>query len=221
MSSCAPTEVLAQLLDGTLPDVRAADLRAHLLGCSECQALLDRLSGSATLLSWAPACRPPRRPAPDEPELAALLEKLRGNPPTGPHLGAGAPAPADTSLSFLKPPVQEGDLGALGPYRVLAELGRGGMGIVLLAYDPLLSRTVALKVLPPGRADDEARARFLREGRAAAGIDHDNVVPVYAVANPPDGPSYLVMQYVEGPTLRQRIQAEGRLDAREAARICL
>jgi hypothetical protein len=220
MTPCAPAEVLAQLLGDTLPDERATDLRAHLVGCPECQALLDRLSGSATLLSWAPACRPPRRPAPDEPELAPLLEKLRGNPPAGPHLG-GTPAPADTSLSFLRPPVQEGDLGALGPYRVLAELGRGGMGIVLLAYDPGLWRTVALKVLPPGRADDEARTRFLREGRAAAGIVHDNVVPVYAVANPPDGPSYLVMQYVEGPTLRQRIQEEGRLDAREAARICL
>src|SRR6516162_4865423 len=98
MSSCAPTEALAQLLGGTLPDERTADLRAHLAGCPECQARLDHLTGSATLLSWASACRPLRRPAPDEPELAPLLEKLRGNPPTGTYLGGGAPAPADTSL---------------------------------------------------------------------------------------------------------------------------
>src|SRR5260370_26275288 len=95
------------------------------------------------------------------------------------------------------------------------------MGIVRRAYDPELRRTVALKVLPPERADGRARARFVREARAAANIADDHVVPVYAVDNPPDRPPYLVMQYVEGVTLRQRLKAEGRLDPREAARICL
>jgi WD40 repeat protein len=93
------------------------------------------------------------------------------------------------------------------------------MGIVLRAYDDELRRTVALKVLPPERADARARARFVREAQAAAAIDHDHVVPVYAVASPPDGPPYFAMQYVEGPTLRQRIQAAGRLDPAEAARV--
>jgi WD40 repeat protein len=60
----------------------------------------------------------------------------------------------------------------------------------------------------------------VREARAAAGVAHDNVVPVYAVGGPSDGPPYLVMQYVEGPTLRERIKAEGRLDPHEAARVC-
>jgi WD40 repeat protein len=127
--------------------------------------------------------------------------------------------PVATSLTFLGPPAHEGDLGTIGPYRILAELGRGGMGIVLLGYDSALRRTVALKVLPPDRAEARAQARFVREAQAAAGIEHDYVVPVYSVANPPDGPPYLVMQYVEGPTLRQRIKAEGRLQPREAARI--
>jgi WD40 repeat protein len=157
----------------------------------------------------------------EEPELTKLLEKLRAAPPAEAYLGSKTSQPANSSLSFLSPPPQEGDLGTLGPYRVLAELGRGGMGIVLLAYDQELGRTVALKVLPPDRADDKARARFVREARAVAGLDHDNIVPVFAVANPPDGPPYLVMPHIEGQTLAERIKAEGRLDPGAAARICL
>jgi tetratricopeptide (TPR) repeat protein len=93
------------------------------------------------------------------------------------------------------------------------------MGIVLLAYDEKMQRPVALKVLRPDRLDKRARERFVRETQAAARIEHDHVVPVYSVADPADGPPYLVMQYVEGPTLRERIQVEKRLDPKEAARI--
>jgi eukaryotic-like serine/threonine-protein kinase len=221
MNFCVATEVLWQLLGGALTDEQTTGIRSHLAGCPACRALLDQLSDNSALLRWAPSCRSLRWPLPDEPDLAPLLQKLRANPPTQPYPASGTPELADTSLSFLKAPAQEGDLGMLGPYRVLAELGRGGMGIVLLAYDQELRRTVALKVLPPDCADDKARARFLREGRAAAGINHDNVVPVYAVASPPDGPSYLVMQYMEGPTLRERIETEGQLDSSEVARIGL
>jgi WD40 repeat protein len=154
-----------------------------------------------------------------EPALARLLDKLHATPTAAASASADTAEVLDTSLRFLGPPVLPGDLGSLGPYRVLAEVGRGGMGIVLRAYDPELRRTVALKVLPPDRADANARARFAREAQAAAGIEHDHVVPVYAVANSSDGPPYLVMQYVEGPTLRERIKAEGRLDPHEAARV--
>jgi WD40 repeat protein len=94
------------------------------------------------------------------------------------------------------------------------------MGIVLKAHDPELDRAVILKVLRPDRIDDDGRERFVREGRAAAALEHDHVVPVYAVLNPTDAPPYLVMPYVPGPTLRERIQAEGRLNPAEAARIC-
>jgi WD40 repeat protein len=223
MDSCPSPEFLSQLLDGALSDEQMTIIREHLAGCPQCQALLDYLSEDPGLPPWAAACRClPPQPA-DEPELAQLLEKLAATPPSGPCLSGDTAdfGPVDGPLSFLAPPQQEGDLGRLGPYRVLAELGRGGMGIVLLAYDPELQRAVALKVLPPDRADDKARARFVREARAAAGITHDNVVPVYAVATLPDGPPYLVMQYVYGPTLRERIKAEGRLDPREAATVCV
>lgn len=112
-------------------------------------------------------------------------------------------------------------MGTLGSYHVLRQLGRGGMGIVLLADDPQLQRAVALKVLRPDRADEMTRTRFVREAQAAAGIAHERVVSVYAVANPLDGPPFLVMHYVNGPTLGERIRAAVRLAPREAAQICL
>jgi tetratricopeptide (TPR) repeat protein len=217
MMHCPGTETLEQLLDGALPEEQVSGVRDHLAGCSRCQALVDQLSDDPEMrrrisASWTEA-------APDEPALTRVLHQLRAIPPyETPHADTTS-EPVPPSLGFLGPPAQEGDLGTLGPYRILAELGRGGMGIVLLGYDSTLRRTVALKVLPPERAEARARARFVREAQAAAGIEHDYVVPVHAVANPADGPPYLVMQYVEGPTLRQRIKAEGRLDPRQAARI--
>jgi eukaryotic-like serine/threonine-protein kinase len=221
MSTCANAETLERLLRGTLPEEQAGRLGEHVVGCAPCQALLERLSERPVLGRWASAYCSLRSPALDESELASLLAKLSAAPSADTRPSGDPAEPADTALHFLAPPEREGDLGKLGPYRVLAELGRGGMGIVLRAYDEELRRTVALKVLPPERADARARARFVREAQAAAGLSHDNVVPVHAVANPPDGPPYFVMQYVEGPTLRQRIQAADRLDQTEAARVAV
>src|SRR5262249_25148378 len=68
----------------------------------------------------------------------------------------------------------------LGSYRVVREIGRGGMGVVLEAYDEQLRRRVAVKVMAPHLLKrPDAKARFLREARAAAAIDHENVVPIY------------------------------------------
>jgi tetratricopeptide (TPR) repeat protein len=226
MNSCPSAEALEQLLDGTLPNDERIGIGAHLAGCGPCQVVLDRLIEKPEWKRWAADCWPQRSDAGGlpsrlglEPALAGLLEKLRATPPPAALGSADTPDGPELSLGFLGPPQDPGDLGTLGPYRVQAELGRGGMGIVLRAYDPELQRTVALKVVPPDRADARARARFVREAQAAARLTDDHVVPVYAVDNPPNGPPYLVMQYVEGVTLRERIKAEGRLDPREAARI--
>jgi hypothetical protein len=133
MHACAAPDVLSQLLSGTLTEEQTTDVRAHLTGCPRCQAVLDQLSEKPALRHWAAACRPLPPQAPDEPELARLLEKLGAAPPTGPDLSGRPSEPAGGPLPFLGPPQQESDLGTLGPYRVLAELGRGGMAVVLLA----------------------------------------------------------------------------------------
>jgi WD40 repeat protein len=227
MNSCLSAETLEELLGGALPEAEAIGARAHLSNCRQCQVLVDRLIERPEWKRWAAVCWPPADSGglhprlAEEPALTDLLEKLHATPPPDVFASADTADGSDTPLAFLGPPLHRGDLGSLGPYRVLAELGRGGMGIVLRAYDPELRRTVALKVLPPDRADARARARFVREARAAASISDDHIVPVYAVHNPPDGPPYLIMQYVEGVTLRERVRADGQLAPRDAARVCL
>ena len=96
-------------------------------------------------------------------------------------------------------------------YRVDSLLGRGGMGVVYLARDLSLDRPVALKLIAPELADDEEfRARFLREPKLAASLDHPNVIPIYE-AGEHDGQLYLAMRYVEGSDLRTLLEREGKL----------
>ena len=89
----------------------------------------------------------------------------------------------------------------LGPYRIDALVGQGGMGQVYRAFDERLERTVALKVLTSHHEDSTSRARHLREARAAASPSHPNVVGVFDVGEA-DGRLYLAMEFVEGATLR-------------------
>src|SRR5690349_12530668 len=89
----------------------------------------------------------------------------------------------------------------LGPYRIEALAGRGGMGVVYLATDTRLERHVALKVIADElTADPEFRARFQREAKLAAVIDHPNVVPVYE-AGEADDHVYMAMRWVDGASL--------------------
>jgi TolB-like protein/tRNA A-37 threonylcarbamoyl transferase component Bud32 len=104
----------------------------------------------------------------------------------------------------------------LGHYTILSSLGSGGMGEVYLAEDARLGRQVAVKVLPQELLKDEARRRrFVREARVAASVDHPHIVHIYEVAEESDGSIYLVMQHVEGKTIRQLL-AEGHLERERA-----
>ncbi len=87
-------------------------------------------------------------------------------------------------------------------YRIEALIGQGGMGCVYRAYDPRLHRRVALKVISEGLAPGAANARLLREARAAAALDHPNAVAIFDVGEL-DGAPYIVMELVEGRTLRR------------------
>ena len=90
----------------------------------------------------------------------------------------------------------------IGDYRVTRVLGRGGMGAVYLADDPLLDRRVAIKVIDGYRDHPSARARFLVEARAIARLNHPNVVAVYR-AGEHAGEPYLVSEFVDGTPLDQ------------------
>src|SRR2546423_14024896 len=90
-------------------------------------------------------------------------------------------------------------------YRILETLGAGGMGAVYKAYDEKLHRVVALKVLPPEAiSQEDRRRRFLQEARAASALNHPHILTVYEVGED-DGKPYMVMEYVQGETLRQRL----------------
>jgi YVTN family beta-propeller protein len=103
----------------------------------------------------------------------------------------------------------------LAGYRVEALLGRGGMGVVYLAEDPRLKRRVALKLLAPELAENEAfRERFLRESELAASLDHPNVVPIYE-AGEAEGRLYIAMRFVEGADLKTLL-ADGPLEPARA-----
>ncbi len=106
-----------------------------------------------------------------------------------------------------------------GQYDIQRELGRGGMGIVLLARDERLDRLVALKVLPPQLAEHaETKERFLREARMAAQLSHPNIVPVYR-ADEINGFAFFAMGFVEGETLGERIRDRGALPAADVVRV--
>ncbi len=106
-----------------------------------------------------------------------------------------------------------------GEYSLDRELGRGGMGVVYLAREVRLARPVAIKVLPRDlAASPERREAFLRESRTVGGLNHPNIVPVYA-AGERDGFVYIVMAYVEGFTLGERIRTRGPLLPGQAARV--
>jgi serine/threonine protein kinase len=98
---------------------------------------------------------------------------------------------------------------AVGHYRILEEIGSGGMGQVFRALDTRLHRTVAIKVLPSTHvADADRKRRFLQEARAASKLNHPNIVTLHDMASD-GGVDYLVMEYVAGKTLKELIRPEG------------
>ena len=106
-----------------------------------------------------------------------------------------------------------------GRYSIERELGRGGMGIVLLARDVALDRPVAIKLLPPHLATRaHERDRFLQEARTAAGLAHPNIVPIHLVEAHGDL-VFFVMGFVDGETLRDRVERAGPLPPRLATKL--
>ena len=125
----------------------------------------------------------------------------------------------DLPLDFLTPPSKTGLLGRLDHYEVLEVIGHGGMGIVLRGFDEKLHRVVAIKVMAAQLAmSAAARRRFIREAQAAAAVCHDHIVTIYAVEES-NGLPYLVMHYVPGMSLQDRLDSAGPLQLAEILRI--
>lgn len=104
----------------------------------------------------------------------------------------------------------------LGPYKILQPLGKGGMGMVYLGEHADLKRRVAIKVLPQAQAADNlARERFFREGRAAAALDHPNIVRLHDISQAA-GVHYLALEYVDGDDLESLVRQKGAIPCAQA-----
>ncbi len=122
-------------------------------------------------------------------------------------------------LDFLAPPQASDEIGRLGNYRILKILGSGGMGIVFQAEDLKLRRQVALKVMKKSMAQSSInRSRFMREAMTAASIEHDHIVPIYAI-DEDRGVPYLAMKLLVGESLEDRLNRETKLPPAEVIRI--
>jgi tetratricopeptide (TPR) repeat protein len=194
-------DYLRALEAGQRPD-RAALLAAHpgLAGdLAEFFAAHDQLGAAAAPLRHA-------------------ARAVAGGPSDGGPGGAnGSPALADRPGAAEQPAGVPAELGRLGDFELVREVGRGGMGIVYEAVQISLRRRVALKVLPfAGALDPKQLQRFKNEAHAAAGLHHTNIVPVHFVDSE-RGVHYYAMQYIDGQTLAQLIaqlrrSAEGEPD---------
>lgn len=110
----------------------------------------------------------------------------------------------------------------LGKYELISVLGHGGMATVYLARDRRLGRNVALKIIHPHLRDDiEIGTRFVREARAVAKLHHPNIVEVYDVSEPGESERYLVVEWVQGVSLRRFLSEYGRLPAEIAAALAI
>ena len=108
----------------------------------------------------------------------------------------------------------------IGRYQVLGELGQGAMGTVYRGRDEMLDRDVAVKVMSKGLADADARARFLREARAAAKLQHPNIVVIYELGEH-EGAPFMVLELLEGVDLQRAIDGGIRPDPRATLPVVL
>lgn len=218
-SAACDYESLRLVVRDGVQDSRRSQLEEHLAACAACRHELERLSGGADWL-----CEVRKHLSSSEIRTYSASET--------PSTGRNSPWNCDESqggdldqpdagdkLDFLEPSDDPTKLGRLGAYEIDSVIGRGGMGIVLKAYDSALNRHVAIKVLAAQLATSgAARKRFSREAQAAAAVVHEHVVAIHAVDNSSKLP-FIVMPYIPGRSLQERLDANGPLETKEVLRI--
>ncbi|MCY2966451.1 MAG: protein kinase, partial [Planctomycetota bacterium] len=201
---------LRDFVEGRVPEAAESAIVEHLNDCAECQRTITLLAGGE---AWAIETREVLR---NQEEFDNDPYLVHGNDVTEESDVTEIPR---VMLQCLAPTDDPAMLGRLGIYEVLGVVGAGGAGIVFKALERSLNRFVAVKVLSPLLAcNGAARKRFAREARAAAAIVHEHVVPIHAV-DEFQGLPFLVMQYIPGRSLQQRLNHQGPLGIREILRI--
>ena len=236
LAPCPPTFELEQFLLGRLEEEDSQSLESHLTSCMECQQQLTTLAADDEFVqalrtgsSRAAAGEPTPLLADAPEELVKLLVphfKQIATALEDTAVFASGQATAETSTLHggpalpWKPASENAEQEYLGRYEIRGVLGSGGMGTVLDAYDPLLKRSVAIKVIQSKLLTDPGMAgRLVREAQAAAAVEHDHIVAVYAVEMHGDAPC-IIMPLLRGMTLKQRLEdAPGPLPFAEIVRI--
>ena len=216
-NSCPTSEKLRMLLDGSLNEPEQSALQDHVDGCVVCQQALEVLVAGSE--SWDAAVGHLREAMPQS-EGVKLTEALQ-NMKRDEFIDAGWQQPFSSAkpLDFLELSNCPGSIGRLGVYEVSEVVGQGGMGVVLKAFDPSLHRVVAVKVLAPYLAHNpQARKRFIREAQAVAAVCHDHVITIHAIDESAEQPK-IIMQFIAGRSLQEKLNTEGSLDLKEILRI--
>jgi serine/threonine protein kinase/roadblock/LC7 domain-containing protein len=207
--------IFAQALDRQDPTERQTFLDAACAGDGtlrrRVEALLESHEGSGQFL---------RQPALRQLAACSAEGSTEGaETPPDPEMES-ASGDLDALLHLLQPAQRPGSLGRFKHYEVLQVVGRGGFGTVLKVFDDKLHRVVAIKVLAAElAASATARQRFLREARAAAAVRHEHVIDIHAVDEQPI--PHLVMEYVEGQTLQEKLDRTGKQTLKVILRIGL
>ncbi len=208
-------DLLVQQGQLTLPQAARVEqcLSALPSACPRCRGLIDRFLGAMAPTYACPACGA---------SIPSPLAAAQTGSSATVMPASGTPTPG----SKEDPTVQYARAGALplpgrdfGRYRIVCELGRGGMGIVYQAIQNGIDRVVALKTLLAGPNAPEATVkRFLREAASCAHLSHPNIVAIHDVGTE-SGIHYFTMEYVEGKTLSQVLKERKRLPVEEACRL--
>ncbi len=226
---CPNDEILKAVLNLQSDDSLSVQVREHLAQCQSCQRRLDQLTSSPDLKAvhrqshrgWGESAR----------KLVSHIAKEFSN-----KLIAGQrdaiqftetqQIAADTEVSQdgldanRLDEVEFEDLPkTIGRYSVLKELGRGGSGVVYLAFDPEINRKIAVKRIHS--TSGSQKSRLIREAKAAAKLQIDQVVRVYSIESDDDGNPFITMEFVEGQTLSAEIQQFRYLPTDRAVMICI
>lgn len=240
---CPESDLLRAILRGRIDPDEEDRIAAHLDSCEQCRRTIDLIASAdadgeptvsesqfeSEILDESPVILPAGiRSEPLAPELQAVMHQLKEEAPAG-RAGSttesvegntrSLPSGMDAFIRQLLDDGKSGQSAMIGHYELGAKIGRGGMGVVYRAYDRKLSRDVAIKFLKPELTRDGTFVeRFVREAQAAAGVIHPNVVTVHSIEET-KGVPWIVMELIEGESLRSRLRKFGPLTLTSVARI--
>ncbi len=205
---CFDEQLLQQFVDERVDESLESEILDHIGSCESCQVRMEGLAANQNV--WA--------------DIKDNLDEHRFKA-VGCETTDLVEADRNRDLNFMQnilaPTDDPSKIGRLGSYEICGIIGRGSAGIVVKALDTRLNRFVAIKILAPVYSSNgSARRRFEREGRSIASVKDDHVIPVYTVDEFQGNP-YIVMQYVPGGSLLQRIEKKGALETDEVVCVAM